>query len=83
MDNILTRVNTYILNPLIEFMFVVAFAYFLWGVLQYFLYQDSEDSRKIGKNHILWGLVGLLIMTGFWGIIQIIAGTLGQSVPHP
>ena len=83
LDSLLLRVNEFIINPLIGFALVLAFAYFLWGVFEYFLYQDSDTERETGRKHIMWGLIGLLIMSGFWGIIQILAGTIGQPVAHP
>jgi hypothetical protein len=82
-DALLLKINQYVLNPIIGFMFVLALAYFAFGVIEYFLYQNSEAEREKGKQHIIWGLVGLVIMTGFWGIIQILASTLQVSVTHP
>jgi hypothetical protein len=83
MDALLLKVNQYVLNPIIGFMFVLALAYFVFGVIEYFLYENSDAERETGKRHILWGLVGLVIMTGFWGIIQILASTLNVPVNHP
>lgn len=64
-------------------MFVLALAYFVFGVIEYFLYQNSDKEREQGQKHIMWGLIGLVIMTGFWGIIQILASTINVTVPHP
>lgn len=36
---------------------------------------DSEEDLKTGKRHLLWGLIGLLIMFGAQGILMIIKGT--------
>ncbi len=83
MDALLLKVNQFIINPILGFMFVLAFAYFLWGVFEYFLYSQSELQRETGKKHIFYGLIGLLIMTGFWGIVQILASTIGVSVSKP
>lgn len=83
MDAILLKINQYVLNPIIGFMFILALAYFVFGVIEYFLYQDSDKEREQGQRHIMWGLVGLVIMTGFYGIIQILASTIGVSVNHP
>ena len=83
MEELLVKVNQYIINPVLGFLFIAAFAFFLWGVTEYFLQGDSVEARKTGKQHILWGIVGLLIMAGFWGIIQILANTIGVSVRQP
>lgn len=83
LDSLLVRVNQYIINPVLGFLVVLAVAYFLFGVVEYFLYTDNSTKREQGAKHILWGLIGLLIMVGFYGIIQILAGTIGQPVQHP
>ena len=83
MDAILAKVNFYIINPILGFMFTLAFAYFLFGVFEYFLYYTSDTHREQGGRHILYGLIGIFIMVAFWGIIQILAGTIGVSVSHP
>jgi len=83
MDQLLTRINQYIINPVLGFLFVLAFAYFLWGVVEYFLHQDNEEARNQGKQHIIWGIIGIFIMVSFYGIIRILAGTIGTSVPYP
>lgn len=83
MDAILLKINQYVLNPIIGFMFILALAYFVFGVIEYFLYQNSDTERERGRRHIIWGLVGIVIMAGFYGIIQILASTLNVPVSHP
>ncbi len=82
-DSLLLKINAVIINPALAFLFILAFAYFSWGVMEYFLYQDNETERKTGQKHIMYGLIGLVIMAGFWGIIEILSGTIGVSVPRP
>ena len=70
--NLINKVITGILNPLAGLMFVVAFGFFIWGIIEFIWNAGSEEKRTTGKQHIIWGLVGLLIMTAFLGIIAII-----------
>lgn len=70
--NLIDKVVTGILNPLIGLMFLVAFAFFAWGIIEFIWNAGSEEKRTTGKQHIIWGLVGLLIMTAVWSIIAII-----------
>lgn len=83
LDSLIGRVNQYIINPALGFLFVLACLYFLWGIIQFYLYQDSEDERETGKRHIIYGLIGLLIITGFFGIMQIIASTFNVPLTRP
>ncbi len=35
-----------------------------------------EEKEKI-RSHIMWSLVALVILISFWGIVRLIAGTVG------
>mgnify|MGYP001617334827 CR=1 FL=1 len=81
MDSFITSVISEIIQPAIGFLFVVAIAFMGWGIIEYFLYEDSDDARETGRQHMLWGFFGFLIMVGAYTIISIIAGTFGVSIP--
>ena len=67
--------NENILFPLIALMTAVAILVFLWGCFQYMRGADNEEERSQGARHILWGLVGLLVMASAFTILQIAAKT--------
>ncbi len=69
--NLINKVVTGILNPLAGLMFVVAFAFFVWGIIEFIWNAGNEEKRTTGKQHIIWGLVCLLIMTAYLGTIAI------------
>jgi len=66
-----------IVNPLIRLSFAVALVVFLWGVFGYIKNADSPEDRKKGTQHIIWGLVGLFIMTSVFTILEIGLNTFG------
>lgn len=76
LDAFLGRVNKQIINPLIAFIFALAVVYFLYGVLKFLMNMDNEGGRDEGKKHMLWGIIGITIMIGVWGILSIITSTL-------
>ncbi len=76
LNDFLTKVNTQIVNPLIELLFAVAVVYFLYGVFKLIMNPDSEEVKTEAKSHMIWGVVGLVIMMGVWGILNIILATL-------
>jgi hypothetical protein len=76
-DEFLGKVSAKIINPAIEFAFIVALVVFLWGVMEFIRGATNEKKRSEGKDHMFWGLVGFLIMFGVWGIINLILGTFG------
>ncbi len=68
----LDRFNYYILNPVIELLFGIAFIYFFYGIIK-FIQSDAGDkgsARAEARSAILWGMVGMLIMFSVYGIIS-------------
>lgn len=79
LDTTLGKINANIVNPAIEFAFIIATVVFLWGVFQFIRNGSDKNKRQEGKDRILWGIVGFLIMFGVFGIITIIGNTIGVS----
>ncbi len=75
------KINRLIINPLIVLMFAAALAYFIFGVMQFIA--DGAEKKTEAKNSMLWGLVGMAIMFGVFGIIKLIESTLGVSNVNP
>lgn len=76
MDAFLAKVASEIINPLILFLFALAVVFFLWGMLEFLLNQQSDEKKTTGKSHMIWGIVGIAIMMGVWTILNIILNTL-------
>ena len=76
-DELLFKINKNILNPLIEMAFVIALVVFLFGVMEFLRGANNEEKRRAGKEHMLWGIVGLLIMLSVYGIITLLMTTFG------
>jgi len=79
-SDFITKLVEVIVNPLIKLSFAVALVIFLWGVFGYIKNADSPEDRKKGTEHIIWGLVGLFIMTSVFTILQIALNTFGISI---
>lgn len=71
------RISNFIINPLLLLLFAVGFLYFLWGIMTFIWKADSDEGRKTGIQHMLWGIIGMFIMGAVLGIINIIEGTFG------
>lgn len=76
-NGLLDKIITFIVNPLIGLIFLAGFVLFVWGVVRYFLASGSEDARKTGSRHILWGIIGMFIMIMVYAILDVIKNTLG------
>jgi uncharacterized membrane protein YgcG len=76
-------VNDAILFPLIALMSAIAFLVFLWGAFQYVKNADSDAARAQGQQHMLWGVIGLLVMVSAYAILNIATGTFGLGIDVP
>lgn len=74
---LVARVNDVILYPIITLLLTVALVIFLYGCFEFVRGADNPIKREQGKNHIIWGIVGMLIMISAWAILGIAAGTFG------
>ena len=71
------RINNAILFPLISLLVGVALLVFLYGVYEYVLNSDNDSERQKGQQHMLWGIVGLVVMMSAMAILSIAANTFG------
>jgi succinate dehydrogenase/fumarate reductase cytochrome b subunit len=71
------KVNTLIVNPLIVLMFAAALMYFLYGVFQFIVNADQSEDRETGKQHMLWGIIGMFLMFAVFALLRIIQNTVG------
>lgn len=83
LNGFLAKVVTQIVNPIILLLVAAAFVTFLWGVFEFIRNADDETKRTEGQHAILWGLVGLVIMFGAYGIINIATATFNLQKVEP
>lgn len=81
-DEVVGSINKTIINPLIQFAFIVAFVVFIWGVMQFIRNANNPEERKKGQDHMVWGIIGIVIMVGVYGIVNILINTFGLSKSH-
>lgn len=78
---LVANINEWIINPIIMLLFVLALLMFFWGLAEFILKAGSDDGRTKGKQHMLWGLIGIFIMFGVYGILSVLGNTFGFSLP--
>ena len=71
---LISNIKVYILNPIIGFMFAVAVVMFIYGIVEYIWSADNEDKVAVGKKHMIWGIIGIFVMIGVYGILNILSG---------
>jgi cell division protein FtsW (lipid II flippase) len=77
--NIVKGTTTEIINPIIGILFAVALVYFLYGLMMLISSAGNETKRTEGKSHMMWGLVGLVVMVSVYGLLEIGLRTLGVA----
>jgi hypothetical protein len=80
--NFMSRVYEVIINPLVVFFFALALVLFLFGMLKFLANRSGGNDEKLkeGKQHMLWGIVGMFIMITVFAIMRIIINTLGADI---
>ncbi|MBI2038705.1 MAG: hypothetical protein HYT22_00260 [Candidatus Niyogibacteria bacterium] len=68
---------TSLINAVIPVIIALAGLVFLWGVFKFITAAGDEKARDAGRQYIIWGLVGLVIMFAFWGLVRILITTFG------
>jgi len=76
-DNFIANVSREILNPIVELLFVLALLFFTWGVFKFVANPDAPAERETGKQNMIWGVVGMFVMVGAYGLIWFLRNSLG------
>lgn len=71
------NIETFIIQPIVVLLLVAGVAYFVWAVAMFIFNSDNPEERKKGTQHLLWGVLGIVIMVGVLGIIRIATSTFG------
>lgn len=80
--DLLCRISD-ILNSIIPVLIALGVVYFVWGVVQYMIGSD-EEAKKKGRDRIIYGIIGLTVIVGLWGLVAIVLNTFGlDSVAAP
>ncbi|OGG48513.1 hypothetical protein A3G63_03150 [Candidatus Kaiserbacteria bacterium RIFCSPLOWO2_12_FULL_52_8] len=75
LERFIAKVVTQIINPVILLLSAGAFIVFIWGVFEFIAHAGDVKKREEGRSAIFWGLIGLVIIFGAFGIINIALGT--------
>ncbi len=76
---LILKINALIVNPIIIVMFSFALVGFLWGVRGYVSHADDHEARVKGAQHILWGIIGMMLMISAFTLVRIVLGTFGLN----
>lgn len=76
-----------ILNIIVPILIALGVVYFIWGVITYVISSD-EEAKQAGRDRIIFGIIGLAVIIGLWGLVKILTNTFGvnnagQNITYP
>lgn len=54
-----------------DILFALLSVGMIYGVIVYFVNADNEREREKIKGYLLWGIIGIVVVFGIWGIVSI------------
>ena len=81
LSHFISNIVQFIIQPLIGLLFALAIFMFVYGVILFFDVRGADPKeRDRGKKMLMWGVIGLFIMTFGMSIIAAITNTFCGSV---
>ncbi|MDB5238138.1 MAG: seg [Candidatus Kaiserbacteria bacterium] len=78
-SNLVAKFTDYIVDPAILIVFAAGFFFFVYGLVE-FMWNLNEGAQSDGKQHMVWGMVGMFIMVSVYGIVALISNTFGLGI---
>ncbi len=70
---LLCRIGVF-LNAIVPVLIALGIVYFVWGVVTYVIASD-EEAKKTGRDRIIYGVIGLAVIVGVWGLVNVVKST--------
>ena len=65
-----------LLNFVVPILITLGAIVFVWGVIAYVIASD-EEAKKAGRDRMIFGIIGLLVIVAVWGLVALVARTFG------
>lgn len=82
-SSIIGRFETYIVDPVLLILFAGGFFFFVYGLVEFLITMNQGGEKNEGKEHMIWGVVGMLIMVSVYGIISLLDNTFDLQIGNP
>ncbi len=69
-NSFLDQIIVQIINPIILLLSAGAFVVLAWGIFKFIWKADDDKARETGRSAIIWGFVGLIVIFGAYGIMN-------------
>ena len=65
-------------NAVVPVLIALGVLYFVLGVVIYVISSD-EEAKKAGRDRIIYGIIGLAVIIGLWGLVNVLRNTFGLT----
>lgn len=76
-QELVDKITSMIFQPLALLLFSIGFLIFIYGLVEFISDPTNTERQRTGKQHMMYGTLGLLIMVSIWGIVHLVTDTLG------
>lgn len=67
----LVNVLTFLNGTVIPFLLAIAFVFFLWNVVRYFIFGGSDEGKhEEARRLAIWGILAFVVIASLWGIVN-------------
>ena len=64
---------------LVPLILAIAFIAFIWGIFRFFI-ASNEETKEKGKDLMIYGLIGFVVIISVWGIVNLLVNTFNLDV---
>ncbi len=82
-EQLLQRFVDFIVTPAIFVVFAAGFFLFVWGLVQFIWNIDEGAQKSDGVRHMIWGILGMVIMVSVQGILMLLDNTFDLNPFNP
>ncbi len=79
LGGLFTYITCTINSTVIPLIFAIAVVIFIWGVVQFVINADDTEKKAKGRDFMIWGIIALTVMVGFWGLVKVMGATFGVN----
>ena len=65
-----------VFNPIFRLLFAVGLLAFVWGIIEFLWDMTRGGKGEKGKQHMLYGILGMFVMASAYAIINVLAGMI-------
>jgi len=77
LNSFLGKITAEIINPIILLLSACSFLVLVWGIFEFVFHAGDATKREEGRKAIMWGIVGLVIIFGAYGIVDVALQSFG------